>query len=432
MTTRILSFAISAIVGLFVPGLASGSEPDDEHIRHNPRLEAGDTISSGSLTAYPFLNIGANRITMNGASWQHLAEHIASPHASRPLTVVHIGDSHIQADGNTGRVRKHLQTRYGNAGRGLISPLRLAGTNQPLDYSITSSGTALRATLLKMPWPTTMGFTGVSLAPQQYNTTYTLSLPTPADTLSIYGRGDFNISQVHADDIPLTPQIVHNPLGQSIILPHSASKVTLTLRGSGYNIYAFDARTRSNRAPGILYHAIGNNGATFSTYSLIPSFAESIAALTPDLIIISLGTNEAFSRMSDDTFLASIHTLVSDLRQHNPHAALLLTTPSECQRSSYTYRRRRGRRGRRRTTTRTYIVNTRVAHFRELIMDYGKQHNIPVYDFYTVAGGKGASAQWLRHRLLATDRIHRTWAGYHTEGDLLSSALLKSLSPDPE
>jgi LysM repeat protein len=45
------------------------------------------------------------------------------------ISIVHIGDSHIQGDLMTNEIRKNLQQKFGNAGRGLVFPYQLAKTN---------------------------------------------------------------------------------------------------------------------------------------------------------------------------------------------------------------------------------------------------------------------------------------------------------------
>ncbi|MEO0472802.1 MAG: LysM peptidoglycan-binding domain-containing protein, partial [Bacteroidota bacterium] len=53
----------------------------------------------------------------------------------RKINVVHIGDSHLQADWFSGAVRMALQKRFGSAGRGLVFPYRIAKTNSPEDIT---------------------------------------------------------------------------------------------------------------------------------------------------------------------------------------------------------------------------------------------------------------------------------------------------------
>ncbi|MDE6082218.1 MAG: lipase, partial [Muribaculaceae bacterium] len=58
-----------------------------------------------------------------------------------------------------------------------------------------------------------------------------------------------------------------------------------------------------------------------------------------------------------------------------------------------------------------------------------RENHIPVYDWYEVAGGDGASTLWIENGLMNTDRIHNTFAGYDLQGDLLYNALETALNP---
>jgi LysM repeat protein len=49
--------------------------------------------------------------------------------SNQKINIVHIGDSHIQSDLMTNEIRKNLQQKFGNAGRGLVFPYQLAKTN---------------------------------------------------------------------------------------------------------------------------------------------------------------------------------------------------------------------------------------------------------------------------------------------------------------
>ena len=58
---------------------------------------------------------------------------------SGKINIVHVGDSHIQADFFTGYMRKKLQSQFGNGGRGLVFPYSLAKTNGVGDVRFTSN-----------------------------------------------------------------------------------------------------------------------------------------------------------------------------------------------------------------------------------------------------------------------------------------------------
>ncbi len=421
---RVLPILLVMLVCCFV---ARANEPDDindEAIRLNPELGTA-TMTVSSERKYPFIRYDLNHIDMNGADWSQLAEKLEQSRTDANFTIVHIGDSHIQADGNTGTTRRRFQSEYGDAGRGIIIPFKLAGTNQPLDYTISSTSPMVKATLMRLPWPTKMGFTGVSLQPEVQSFSVTLKVKSPCGFLTILSHGDLRVTDVTSQGRKIPFESSPTDKGVEVFLDEDCTDITLHLVGNHVNIYGFDLRNDSH---GVLYHAIGNNGAAYASYNGISDFAPSVAAMSPDLIIISLGTNEAFGRLTTDVFTAQIDALVRKIRDANPEAGILLVTPSECQRS-VTVSRRTGKGKRRRTRkTRSYQVNTNVAKARDAIVAYGKANGIPVYDFYTVAGGQGASAKWLAEHLLSTDRIHRTWAGYRLDGDLIYDALREALT----
>ena len=65
----------------------------------------------------------------------HLLEKSKTGH----LNIVHIGDSHIQADLMTNKTRKLLQQKFGNGGRGFVFPHSIAKTNGSSDVKFSSN-----------------------------------------------------------------------------------------------------------------------------------------------------------------------------------------------------------------------------------------------------------------------------------------------------
>jgi LysM repeat protein len=60
---------------------------------------------------------------------------------NQKINIVHIGDSHIQGDLMTNEIRKNLQRKFGNAGRGLVFPYQLAKTNGSYNERFRSNRT---------------------------------------------------------------------------------------------------------------------------------------------------------------------------------------------------------------------------------------------------------------------------------------------------
>ncbi len=82
---------------------------------------------------------------------------------SGKINIVHIGDSHIQADLMTNKVRKNLQKIFGNGGRGLIFPHNLAKTNGSWDIKFSSNTSWQNHKLVASGRDNAVGLSGIAL-----------------------------------------------------------------------------------------------------------------------------------------------------------------------------------------------------------------------------------------------------------------------------
>lgn len=162
---------------------------------------------------------------------------------------------------------------------------------------------------------------------------------------------------------------------------------------------------------GIVYHILGVNGATSSSYST-PERIRSVIDLNPDLVIVSFGTNEAHDRRyrSADHML-QMNRLLGELKKGCPNATYLITTPP----GSYV------RSGRNR------IINRRTAQVAETEMKFAKQHGLAVWDLYDIIGGASSGCKnWTSAKMFQRDKIHFTHAGYTLQGLLFHEAFIKA------
>ena len=419
-------YGVILILMALAASFAALADDDDAELRENPEFEMADTFAINAAERhyrdYSFIKAADNRIIMNGADWSAVAAALANTE-EEVFSILHIGDSHVQADFATGCVRDLFGEDYISAGRGLIVPLRLAGTNQPVDYTISSKSKFVSNKLLKYPLNGgSMGFTGIALTPQTRAFDFNIKAREPYEKIRIYySGGAMFVDRVTEVSEPLVFALQSGENYLEINLPMPCSDVSLSLHCLGsVDIYGFEL---VSDIVGVLYHAIGNNGATFDNYNSINGFGKAVSTLNPSLIIVSLGTNEAFGLFNRENMYLSISTFVDDVRRHNPGATLLLVTPAECQR-----RRSYRRRGSRRRRYGAYRVNDNIALARDVILDFGRKNNIAVYDWYDVAGGSGSSEKWIADGLLSKDRVHYTRKGYEVQGELLYDALNNTLN----
>lgn len=421
--------------------VSEGSTEDSENreVRENPVI-IPDEADDIDIPIPSFINQGANHIIYNGADWSQLRNAFISSN-KEPVSIVHIGDSHVQADIGTGTTRELLQYDFGNAGRGLVAPLKMSGTNEPLDYIFQSKNAWNPVKLMSASWRQTVGFTGTSIHPLRNNSEITIGTSekddyNPFSAVTIFHNGKLTIDNVtNGEGQNVHFRAIPSRDYTQIVMASPETKVNISFTSTG-DLTIFGA-SLSGGVPGVFYHAIGNNGATFDTYNRIGTVGYGISALNPNLVILSLGTNEAFGRLDVAGFTRSIDRLVKNIKSYNPDAVILLTTPMECQKSVYTTKKtrvkrktRKGRKARYKTVTKkvkSYAVNSNIAPLRQAILDYGKNNGIAVYDWYEVAGGRGASATWIGGNLFSGDRVHHSHKGYNLEGRLLYDALMDSL-----
>lgn len=164
------------------------------------------------------------------------------------------------------------------------------------------------------------------------------------------------------------------------------------------------------------YADVGINGAFCITFTRSDRI-EDIAALHPDLLILSFGTNESHSRRYNSLLhYRQMDDLVRSLREHLPEVPMMMTTPPGAY-ESFRQRRRH----------RTYSINPRTAVAVQTIHKYADENGLAVWDLYTILGGaRRACLNWQEAGLMRPDHVHYMPDGYVLQGELFYQALLKA------
>lgn len=385
------------------------------------------TLDSNAYAAYKFIKKNLNKIENDSTSLSLFYEKLYQLNHTKTgrVNIVHIGDSHIQADFFSGSVRQKLQLKFGNAGRGLIFPYRVAKSNEPLSYRTESRNTwnAKRNVFYDNPLP--IGLTGFTVETEDSLAELSVTLkdqPGLGYSFSkltlFHEKGQNNYDITVCDDLNCERGVLKSadkssnqfvselkldkPMEQ-FILRNKRSDTTNQHYTRIYGILL------ENDSAGVLYNMIGVNGSEYKHYNMSKYFTAQLSYLNPDLIILSLGTNEAFSMGFDRVkFNNNIDTLVMNLKLTNPNAAILLTTPGDSYRKS-----RKGR-----------VKNPDMKIARVTIINYCTQHNLAYWDWFEIMGGYGSMANWVLMKLAQKDRVHYNGRGYMIQGDMLYRALM--------
>lgn len=411
----------------------------------------------------------------------------------KKVRILHIGDSHIQADFFSGFLRKELWRRFGNGGRGLVFPYKTARTNGPSDLDVFSNATW---EVKRNVFPEITMRTGISGIGIRTGTRHAIlkiglkpmdSIPQYFDRITVFTPGtddqyDLMVSIHPESDILERTSIQYTNeyytikngdyLGKiAIKFGTSVSRLREWNNLKNDRIYAGDKlvvkkvrqpsesldlssfsiidtiQTGEGRlwcttdlpfpmeycflhalagdesqnkitiegillesvdSAGIVFSMTGVNGAKFKHYNLSDDFMTQAGRLQPDLVIISLGTNETLdasfmgenARREIDRFISSLKSACND-------PAVLITIPPDNQ------------------VKRRY-TNKKCPEIRELLFRAADSNQCAVWDLYEVMGGGGSMAKWKKAGLGRPDGIHFTREGYEVQAELLYDALIRS------
>ena len=332
------------------------------------------------------------------------------------VNIVHIGDSHIQADFFSGELRTRLQNTFGNAGRGFVFPYQIARSNGPIDVHVSYSGGWGYNTIMKEKELSNIGASGYALyasdsAEFWLNTSRDELNSNSFNKLTIFrSKGTFEL-------IGMDDRIKATGINNSTTLPYTTYLLSgytdsiglraLSTEGSNIELHGM---VLENTSSGILYNAMGTNGSSTVQYLRSNLFEEQMAALEADLIIISFGTNDCYlpySRYCSSCTEDRFKTLIRRIKTKNPNAAILLTSPAD-----HFYRRRYDNRN-------LYYLNRSFHHIAD-------EENVALWDLYSIMGGSRSIIDWQRGGLARGDLIHFTKEGYKLQGKLLYEAFMDS------
>ncbi|MET0393456.1 MAG: GDSL-type esterase/lipase family protein [Chitinophagaceae bacterium] len=371
-----------------------------------------------SLTArYPFVSTVFNRIFNSSGldSFYHKLYRLRTTNTGT-VSIVHIGDSHIQAGSLSGVVRTGLQDFFGDAGRGLVFPYQLARSNAPDDIGSTSNNTWQFNRVAHPEIPLAPGISGFAITSTSPVANIDLFIKSTGTTFPAYNRlkffTDSNTSvswilQAAGNGIPyiIRREDGDTSLYQEIQLQQPVGSFTLSSLPSGAD-KTFYGVSLENSRPGVLYHTIGVNGARYDQYNLADLFWQQLPGLKADLFIISLGTNEAQrAAFAEAAFFTELSVFLQNLKKAAPGAAILITTAPD----SY-----KGRHS-----------NAVLRSLNVSLTEYCNRNYLPLWDLYRITNGYGSAYSWVRRGLMARDRVHFTTEGYRLQGSLLLNALAR-------
>lgn len=331
------------------------------------------------------------------------------------INILHIGDSHLQAGFLSEKIKQNLFQYFCPqdtiAGPGFIFPFTVAQTNNPFFYNVKYTGNWFWCKNTDTEKNCLLGLSGITVATEDSAARVSIKMQNHQYDYPV--KYYFNrIKLLHSQDSVFSIQVN----GMDVTTKNGYSEINFKESLDSISIQIINRDTTKyfelygiileNDTKKIAYHTIGLNGATAQSYQKCELFSSQLTLINPDLIIISLGTNEAFSdeySQLENEFI--IKDLIYQIKNVMPQSNIILTVPGDHYKNK--------------------VTNTNIGLIRESLIKIHREMHTGLWDFYTVIGADSAILKWSEKNLTAPDKLHFNRKGYEVHGELFVNAFLK-------
>jgi LysM repeat protein len=335
-------------------------------------------------------------------------------------SIVHFGDSHIQAEGPTSVARKNLQALYGDAGRGMMFAYSAANSYSSILYGTSHTGNWTFAKSFQSAPKLPLGVSGMTVRTDEKNASliFTLKQPnTNYQRLRVFLKKDsssFDFKILTADDqISINIKDYLSSKVPYIEVPITGDQTKITIQlvqntptQNFFEFYGMSLETAQNK--GVIYHSVGVGASQYGSLLMEELLDDQLPSLNPNLVILDFGTNNyLYDNQVKPELGPQIEEIIKNLRSYSPNTTFLLTSTQDLYYKS------------------KHVTSGIV--FRNLIDSLAKKNNCLFWDWYAISGGKKSLVKWRDAGYAQTDLVHLTTKGYEVKGQLLFEAIKNSM-----
>ena len=167
---------------------------------------------------------------------------------------------------------------------------------------------------------------------------------------------------------------------------------------NGNTFYGFQFLKNVNK--GVVFNTVGVNGATYGDFLKYSLQMEQLNSIQPDLVMISLGTNESLSSITKEDFQKNISDLVSKFKEQNPNLPILLISPTD-----------------------NRLKSQKIKEIVSWIEESAQLKKVAFFNLYEATGGSGYFKKALNKKEANTDGVHFLRPGYEFQAEKIWTAI---------
>lgn len=331
------------------------------------------------------------------------------------VKILHLGDSHTQMGYFPGEVRDALQTRFGGKGIGIFFPNSLCFGYNPLGLDISSKTQWECEKVLNLKSNIPLGIVGLAMRSSDSVCTLKIAFKDKKKLVEeftvFHEQLVENIEVYCADGKVNTYSFSANSAMTKVVLNHPNAETVIYFRRKKYSkpFILYGLSVNSEIAKGINYNTFGVSGGQYKFLAEnAPLMVEQMEAFKPDLLIISLGTNDAYvNGLTSEGYDQMLTKLIQSLQLVSPKTEFILTTPPDTEFNKN------------KPISREIVIQG--------ILNVGKKTHCAVWNFNEAMGGENTFKRWQKLKLANKDGLHFNPEGYYLQGQLFNVALAKAM-----
>lgn len=168
----------------------------------------------------------------------------------------------------------------------------------------------------------------------------------------------------------------------------------------GNTFYGFQFLKNVNK--GVVFNTVGVNGATYSDFLKYPLQLQQLSKMKSDILIIALGTNEAFGKVEKEEFQKNVTDVISKFRNENPNLPVLLIGPPD-----------------------NSPREVRTIEVISWIEESAGQNNVAFFNLFEATGGKGSFKKAQARKEASGDGVHYLKPGYEKQAEAIWKVIKK-------
>jgi lysophospholipase L1-like esterase len=381
--------------------------------------------------------------------------------SKRGLVILHIGDSHTSADFLTGELRRRLQARYGRGGTGYMTAGHPHIGVRSSSVKITASAGWTYKSLQKPDarpgefWLS--GYDAIATAPGE-TMSFASEQPLTFDMIEIEAVGQPGGGSI---DIKLDGNMAtHYDLAATRIEPvvirllpergptDKLHEIAITTAGPG-TVSLASVSIYNNRS-GVTYNSVGYVGAQASLLNKMSDklFADDLARINPQIVVLSFGTNEASNEHLDIAqYAKGYERLLAKIKAALPAAAVVLISPPDFNELPASCPKDKVAEAVCRPATAAGVAAStaapaatalasaaecnwhtpaKLAQIRDAQRDIAKRRGLTYWNWASIMSGECGAHQWFTASppLMARDHVHFTAEGYKKSAEQFLNTLI--------